>query len=59
MAQKSAAERIREYKQLLDEGMITQEEFELKKAKILEAEDAELKAEAEQAKKEENVFSGH
>ena len=59
MAQKTAAERIREYKQLLDEGMITQEEFELKKKKILETEDAELNAEAENAKKEGNVFSGH
>ena len=59
MAQKTAAERIREYKELLDEGMITQEEFELKKQKILEAEDVEIKAEAEKAKAEENVFSGH
>ena len=44
MAHMTSAERIREYKQLLDEGMITQEEFELKKQKILEmaevAEDA-------------------
>ena len=59
MAQKTAAERIREYKQLLDEGMITQEEFELKKKKILETEDAEFEAEAERAKKDDNVFSGH
>ena len=59
MAQKTAAERIREYKQLLDEGMITQEEFELKKKKILETEDAEFEAEAEKARKDDNVFSGH
>ena len=59
MAQKSAAERIREYKQLLDEGMITQEEFELKKQKIMETEEMEYQAEAEKAKSDDNVFSGH
>lgn len=60
MAQRSGAERIREYKQLLDEGMITPEEFEAKKAQILsEAEPAES-AEAEKAESSEgNVFSGH
>jgi uncharacterized membrane protein len=36
MDQRSDVERIREYKQLLDEGMITQEEFEAKKKQILE-----------------------
>lgn len=60
MAQMTAAERIREYKALLDEGMITQEEFELKKKKILETEDIIDEAEAEAAKKGDgNVFSGH
>ena len=59
MAQKTAAERIREYKELLDEGMITKEEFELKKKKILETEDAEFDAEAKNAAREDNVFSGH
>ncbi len=59
MAQKTAAERIREYKELLDEGMITKEEFELKKKKILETEDAEFDAEAKSAAREDNVFSGH
>ena len=61
MAQRSGAERIREYKQLLDEGMITPEEFEAKKAQILsEAEPAGETAEAETADKAEgNVFSGH
>ena len=64
MAQKSSAERIREYKQLLDEGMITQEEFELKKKKILEedevvAEAAEESAEKGAEKGDGNVFSGH
>ena len=62
MAHMTSAERIREYKQLLDEGMITQEEFELKKQKILEmdeaAEDAAQDA-AEEAPKNEGVFSGH
>ena len=60
MAQRSGAERIREYKQLLDEGMITPEEFEAKKAQILsEAEPAES-AEAEKTESSEgNVFSGH
>ena len=61
MAERSAAERIREYKQLLDEGMITPEEFEAKKAQILsEAESAAEPAESEEAGKTEgNVFSGH
>lgn len=59
MAQRTAAERIREYKQLLDEGMITQEEFELKKQKILEAEDAESHFEQNEPKKDESFFSGH
>ena len=60
MAQKTAAERIREYKQLLDEGMITPEEFELKKQKILETADIVDDAESETAKKSEgDVFSGH
>ena len=60
MAQKTAAERIREYKQLLDEGMITPEEFELKKQKILETADIVDDAEPETAKKSEgDVFSGH
>ena len=54
MAHMTSAERIREYKQLLDEGMITQEEFELKKQKILEMDEA-----AEEAPKNEGVFSGH
>ena len=62
MAHMTSAERIREYKQLLDEGMITQEEFELKKQKILEmdeaAEDAAQDA-AEEAPKNDGVFSGH
>ena len=62
MAHMTSAERIREYKQLLDEGMITQEEFELKKQKILEmdeaAEDAAQEA-AEEAPKNDGVFSGH
>ncbi len=58
MAQKSAADRIREYKQLLDEGMITKEEFELKKQKILEAEDVEFEQPKEE-KRDGNVFSGH
>ena len=58
MAQKSAADRIREYKQLLDEGMITKEEFELKKQKILEAEDVEFEQSKEE-KSDGNVFSGH
>ncbi len=38
MDQRSDVERIREYKQLLDEGMITREEFEAKKKQILEGE---------------------
>lgn len=61
MTQRSGAERIREYKQLLDEGMITPEEFEAKKAQILsEAEPAGETAETETADKAEgNVFSGH
>ena len=59
MAQRTAAERIREYKQLLDEGMITQEEFELKKQKILEAEDAEMHFEQNEPKGDDSVFSGH
>ena len=62
MAHMTSAERIREYKQLLDEGMITQEEFELKKQKILEmdeaAEDAAQDA-AKEAPKNDGVFSGH
>ncbi len=33
---KSNVDRLREYKQLLDEGVITQEEFEQKKAQILQ-----------------------
>ena len=40
MDQRSDVERIREYKELLDEGMITQEEFEAKKKKILEEDEA-------------------
>ncbi|MBQ7702762.1 MAG: SHOCT domain-containing protein [Firmicutes bacterium] len=36
MDKRSDVERIREYKELLDEGMITQEEFEAKKKKIVE-----------------------
>ena len=60
MAQKTAAERIREYKQLLDEGMITPEEFELKKQKILETADIVDDAEPETEKKSDgDVFSGH
>ncbi len=59
MAQRTAAERIREYKQLLDEGMITQEEFELKKQKILEAEEATKDFEPNEPKKDESFFSGH
>lgn len=39
MAERTAADRIREYKQLLDEGMITQEEFEAKKKQILESDE--------------------
>lgn len=39
MDQRSDVERIREYKELLDEGMITREEFEAKKKKILEEDD--------------------
>ena len=58
MAERSAAEKIREYKQLLDEGMITPEEFELKKKKILEAEDAAM-AHEQEPKGDGNVFSGH
>ena len=48
MAQKSAADRIREYKQLLDEGMITQEEFEAKKKKILEEDEASSRSSFEE-----------
>lgn len=60
MAQRSGAERIREYKQLLDEGMITPEEFEAKKQQILNEAEAAEKAEAEsEVKSEDNVFSGH
>ena len=60
MAQRSAADRIRDYKQLLDEGMITQEEFELKKQKILEAEEIIEDAEpAAAGKGDESIFSGH
>lgn len=59
MAQKSAADRIREYKQLLDEGMITQEEFELKKKKILEEDDVEMREERQGENKDDSVFSGH
>jgi hypothetical protein len=63
MANMTAAERIKEYKQLLDEGMITQEEFELKKQKILEmdeiAEDAAQDAAKEAPKNDDGVFSGH
>ena len=36
MDQRTDVERIREYKELLDEGMITREEFEAKKKQILE-----------------------
>ncbi|MBQ6608235.1 MAG: SHOCT domain-containing protein [Firmicutes bacterium] len=63
MAHMTAAERIKEYKQLLDEGMITQEEFEIKKQKILEmdeiAEDAAQDAAKEAPKNDDGVFSGH
>ena len=63
MAHMTSAERIREYKQLLDEGMITQEEFELKKQKILEmdeiAEEAAQDAAKEAPKNDDGVFSGH
>ena len=62
MAHMTSAERIREYKQLLDEGMITQEEFELKKQKILEMDEAAEDAAqdtAEEAPKNDGVFSGH
>ncbi|WP_082397738.1 SHOCT domain-containing protein [Lacticaseibacillus camelliae] len=38
-AQAEAADRIREFKQLLDEGAITQEEFDQQKAKILGEQD--------------------
>lgn len=41
MEQRTDVERIREYKQLLDEGMITQEEFEAKKKQILEGDAGE------------------
>lgn len=41
MDQRTDVERIREYKQLLDEGMITREEFEAKKRQILEGNSAE------------------
>lgn len=59
MAHMTSAERIREYKQLLDEGMITQEEFELKKQKILEMDEIAEDAAKEAPKNEDNVFSGH
>ena len=62
MAHMTSAERIREYKQLLDEGMITQEEFELKKQKILEMDEAAedtAQDTAEEAPKHDGVFSGH
>ena len=63
MAHMTAAERIKEYKQLLDEGMITQEEFEIKKQKILEmdeiVEDAAQDAAKEAPKNDDGVFSGH
>ena len=62
MAHMTSAERIREYKQLLDEGMITQEEFELKKQKILEMDEAAedtAQDTAEEAPKNDGVFSGH
>ncbi len=59
MANMTAEERIREYKQLLDEGMITQEEFELKKQKILEMEEVTEKAAEEAPKNDDGVFSGH
>ena len=59
MANMTAAERIREYKQLLDEGMITQEEFELKKQKILEMEEVTEEAAGEAPKNDDGVFSGH
>lgn len=59
MAQKTSAERIREYKQLLDEGMITQEEFELKKQKILEMDEVVEEAAEEAPKGDSSVFSGH
>lgn len=36
---KTKAERLREFKQLLDEGVITQEEYEKEKKKILEEEE--------------------
>lgn len=36
---KSKADRLREFKKLLDEGVITQEEFEREKKKILEEEE--------------------
>ena len=35
---KSKTEKLRELKQLLDEGILTQEEYEIEKAKILELE---------------------
>ena len=60
MAQRSGAERIREYKQLLDEGMITKEEFEAKKAQILSEAESEGSEETENAGGADgNVFSGH
>ena len=64
MAERTAAERINEYKQLLDEGMITAEEFEQKKAKVLEEEAAKAQMpgpefQQEAPKDNGNVFSGH
>ena len=59
MAHMTSAERIREYKQLLDEGMITQEEFELKKKKILEMDEVVEDTAEDAPKNDGNVFSGH